>query len=161
MPRPLPTPVAALVGLVPTVADHVRQLPLKAVRLPVVVLSSALTQADRTKAEYDALAERGAAFVGRLRGTAEEFAEEVSERADDLAGKVEELTPLAETPDPTPVAEQPKGEPTAKAPKAPKEAKIDTAASPAAALAAELVAAASAAPDVDHDALPLPDYDHM
>lgn len=209
----LPTPLAALVGLVPAVGDRLRALPAKAVTVPVILLGTALTKAESARAEYDALAVRGSALVARLRGTASEavseFADEVSARADDLEDRVERLagralpddapvartpaatppaaqtpapktpaaktpaaeTPAAETPadtavrtaaatDDTPAAERPKAVPTPKAPSTAHK-KVTTAASPANALAAELVAEATAMSVPAHDELPLEDYDGM
>jgi hypothetical protein len=199
----LPTPLAALVGLVPAVGDRLRALPAKAVTVPVILLGTALTKAESARAEYDALAVRGSALVARLRGTASEavseFADEVSARADDLEDRVERLagralpddapvartpaatppaaqtpapkTPAAKTPadtavrtaaatDDTPAAERPKAVPTPKAPSTAHK-KVTTAASPANALAAELVAEATAMSVPAHDELPLEDYDGM
>jgi hypothetical protein len=179
MARPIPTPVAALVGLVPAAADSVRRLPAKAVTLPVLALGTVLTKAENAKRDYDALAVRGTALLDRLRGTASEavtdFADDVAARADDLEDRVEKLAgrvvptardllpdeAAADLPEPeVPEAEQPKAVPTPKAPTgAPK--RVSTAASPANALAAELIAEATPAVELDHDTLPLADYDHM
>ena len=45
MPSTVPTPVAAALGLVPAVLGGVRRLPSRAVQLPVLALSSALSGA--------------------------------------------------------------------------------------------------------------------
>jgi hypothetical protein len=88
MPSTVPTPVAAALGIVPTILDGVRRLPGKAISLPVYALSSTLTTLDRTRREYDALAERGERLIARLRGTS---FDEVEDRVEDaLQG-----TPLA------------------------------------------------------------------
>ena len=68
MPSPVPTPVAAAIGIVPAVLSGVRALPGKAVQLPVLALSSALNALDGVRREYDDLAERGERLLARLRG---------------------------------------------------------------------------------------------
>ena len=88
MPSTVPTPVAAALGLVPTVLGGVRRLPSRAVQLPVLALSSALSGAVAARREYDDLAERGERLIARLRGTS----------FDDLEDTVEDAlqgTPLA------------------------------------------------------------------
>ena len=80
MPKPVPTPLAAALGLVPTVLDGVRRIPAKAVQLPVLAVSSALTALDKTKREYDELAGRGEKLVARLRGTS---VDEVEDKVED------------------------------------------------------------------------------
>ena len=88
MPSTVPTPVAAALGIVPTVLDGVRRLPGKAISLPIYAISSALTTFERSRREYDALAERGERLIARLRGTS---FDEVEDRVEDaLQG-----TPLA------------------------------------------------------------------
>ena len=80
MPSPVPTPVAAALGLVPTVLDGVRALPLKAVQLPVFAVSSVLTGLDRTRRGYDDLAQRGERLIAQLRGLSfDELEDEVEE----------------------------------------------------------------------------------
>ena len=89
MPSSIPTPVAAAIGVVPTVLDGVRRLPGKAISLPVYALSGALSTLDRTRREYDNLAERGERLIARLRGVS---FDEVEDRVEDaLQG-----TPLAQ-----------------------------------------------------------------
>jgi hypothetical protein len=68
MPSAVPTPVAAALGVVPTLLDGARRLPARAVRLPILALTSALTGMDKTRREYDALAGRGERLLARLRG---------------------------------------------------------------------------------------------
>ena len=78
MPSPIPTPVAAAIGIVPTVLSGVRALPGKAVQLPVLALSSALNALDGARREYDGLAERGERLLARLRsGSFDEFEDRV------------------------------------------------------------------------------------
>ena len=80
MPSPVPTPVAAALGLVPTVLDGVRALPLKAVQLPVFAVSSVLTGLDRTRRGYDDLAQRGERLIAQLRGLSfDELEDEVED----------------------------------------------------------------------------------
>jgi hypothetical protein len=69
MASPVPKPVSACIGLVPTVLDGVRRLPGKAVQLPVIAVSSALAGLDYARREYGDLSERGERLVARLRGT--------------------------------------------------------------------------------------------
>jgi hypothetical protein len=88
MPSPVPTPVAAALGLVPTVLGGVRRLPGKAVQLPVYAVSHALTSLGTARQGYDNLAERGERLLARLRGTSFDEVEDVVE--DSLRG-----TPLA------------------------------------------------------------------
>ena len=88
MPSPVPTPVAAALGLVPAVLDGVRRLPGKAVQLPVYSVSHALTSIGAARQGYDDLAERGERLIARLRGAS---FDEVEDRVEDaLKG-----TPLA------------------------------------------------------------------
>ena len=69
MPRTsIPTPVAAVVGLVPAVLTGVLRLPGRALHLPARALSSTLTAASLARREYDDLAERGERLYARLRG---------------------------------------------------------------------------------------------
>src|SRR5690242_2323619 len=68
MPKPVPTPVAAALGLLPAALQGVRSLPGKVVQLPILAVSSALTTLDSTRRGYDDLAERGERLVARLRG---------------------------------------------------------------------------------------------
>ena len=89
MPSPVPTPVAAAIGIVPTVLDGVRRLPAKAVHLPVRAFSTAATGLDGARREYEMLARRGEELLAKLRGTS----------FDDLEDRVEDAlqgTPLAE-----------------------------------------------------------------
>ena len=79
MPSPVPTPVAAALGIVPTVLDGVRRLPGKAVQLPLYAMSHALTTLGTARKEYDALAERGERLLARLRGTSFDEVEDVVE----------------------------------------------------------------------------------
>lgn len=88
MPPAVPTPVAAALGLVPTVARSVRRLPGKAVQLPVLVVSQALVTAESVRREYDELAERGEKLVAKLRGTS---FDEIEDRVEELVEK----TPFA------------------------------------------------------------------
>ena len=156
MPKSVPTPVAAALGLVPTVLDGARRLPGKAVQLPVLAVSSALTAIDSAKREYDELAGRGERLVNRLRGTdLEDHVEDllagtplatpydkVEDAAEDLVSKVSDLLDKAGDKKPTAVPE--------------------TAATPDVVAVVEAVSAAVVAPEVTaHDDLPLADYDHM
>ena len=92
----LPTPVAAVIGIVPAVVAGVRALPGRAVQLPVLAVSNALATMDMVRREYDGLAERGERLVHRLRGGASDLAEQVADRADEVEDRVEDL--VARTP---------------------------------------------------------------
>ena len=88
MPQSVPTPLAAALGLVPTVLGGVRRLPGRAVQLPVIAVGSALSRMDAARREYLELADRGERLVARLRGTS---FDELEDRVEDaLQG-----TPLA------------------------------------------------------------------
>jgi hypothetical protein len=95
MASPVPKPVSACLGLVPTVLDGIRRLPGKAVQLPVIAVSSALAGVEYAKREYGDLAGRGERLVARLRGTSfDELEDGVEDR---LAGTpVASLYDLAE-----------------------------------------------------------------
>lgn len=190
MASPVPTPIAAAVGLLPATVSGVRRLPgraaTKAVTLPVLAISSALSGLDLARREYEDLAERGDRLIARLRGQAGELADEVVDLADDLEDRVEDLvqrTPLATaydraedaledaadrvadgfravaaTVEDVPEDEQPKGVPTPRA-TGPDTSRVDTAASADVVAVVEQVAPTSVVPA--HDELPLADYDHM
>ena len=184
MAKPVPTPVAAAIGIVPSIVDGVRQLPSKAVQLPVLAVSSALTALETARKEYDALADRGEQLLGRLRGQSlddlEDAVEQTVEDAlagtplarayesveDAVEGAVAEVTELfgagkGIVADAVPEAEAPKGEPTPEAPHGSVQ-RVDTAASAEVVETVEqVVEASTAAPVVAHAELPLADYDHM
>lgn len=80
MPAPVPTPLAAALGVVPTVVEQVRRLPMRAVQLPILAISSALTGLDTARREYETLAARGEKLLARLRGTS---LDEIEDRVDD------------------------------------------------------------------------------
>ncbi len=179
MSRSLPTPVAVAIGLVPATLDGVKRLPVKAVQLPVLALSSALTTLDVLRREYDDLAERGEQLVAKLRGDVVDRADELEDRVGDLVegipfaaahdrleGALHEVT-APPTPDvdelegaltapagfavaePTAGPEAPKGVPTPRATE-PDNTRIDTAASPSVVAAVEqAVAAVSTGPTAD------------
>ena len=190
MPSPVPTPVAAALGVVPAVLSGVRKLPAKAVQLPVLAVSSALTALDGFRQEYDDLAERGERLIARLRGIS---FDEVEDRVEDavaglplagpsLAGaydRVEDAVEAAldrassvsrqrsiKATSPAgrlaPDETAPKGAPTPKA-RQPDASRVDTAATPAVvAVVEQVVEASSNAIDHDtHEDLPLEDYDHL
>jgi hypothetical protein len=81
MPRTVPTPLAAAIGLVPAVLSGVRALPGRVVSIPIYAVSSALSGLDATRQGYDDLAERGERLVARLRGTSFDEIEDVVEDA--------------------------------------------------------------------------------
>ena len=129
----LPAPVAAALGLVPTVLDGVRRLPGRAATLPVLAVSSALTVMETARREYDELATRGEQFVEQWRGQRAEEAHAPEAK--------QEPTPTQDAHTPT---------------------RVDTAATPEVVGTVEAVTAKVDAPEAtSHDELPLPDYDHM
>jgi hypothetical protein len=81
VPSPVPTPVAAAIGIVPAVVAHARRLPGKAVQLPVIAVSSVLTAIDTVRQEYEDLADRGERVIARLRGTSLDDLEDTVEDA--------------------------------------------------------------------------------
>jgi hypothetical protein len=127
----LPAPVAAALGLVPTVLDGARRLPAKAATLPVLAVSSALTVMETARREYDELATRGERFIEQMRGRPAE---------DDMAPKAEP-TPTQQPSTPTRVDTAATAD------------VVETVEAVAAEVAAPEV--------TSHDELPLPDYDHM
>jgi len=80
MSSPVPTPVAAALGLVPAVLDGVRCLPGKAIQLPIFAVSSALSGLDTARRGYGDLADRGERLIARLRRTS---FDEVEDRVED------------------------------------------------------------------------------
>ena len=220
MTSPVPTPVAAVLGLVPTVLAGVRCLPMRVVQLPVFAVSSVLTGLDRTRRGYDELAERGERLIASLRGASfDELEDRVEdalqgtrlaapyERAEDAledvadtvtafarspkaaveratrsartsAGKgleaaadsVDELAERAgrtteqavgQAPEPDQAADHAaKGRPTPKATE-PDSTRISTAASSDVVETVEKLSAVIGGAVLDHDELPLPDYDHL
>ncbi len=170
MPKSVPTPVAAALGLVPTVLDTARRLPGKAVQLPVLAVSSVLTAIDTAHKEYDELAGRGEKLVARLRGTSFDEVEDriedalastplakpydlVEDTVEDTVAKVSELLDRAAQRKPAAKKAPPTGPP---------RSTPDTAATPDVVATVEQVVAAVTAPEVtERGELPLADYDHM
>ncbi len=87
MPSSLPTPVAAILGIVPTLADRAARVPAKVVQLPLRAISHALTTVEVVQRDYDELAERGEALVRRLRGQAEQGWDQTEDRVEDAADR--------------------------------------------------------------------------
>ena len=155
----VPTPVAAALGLVPTILGGVRALPTKAVQLPIFALSSALNGLDSARRGYDDLAERGERLLARLRGTSfDEIEDSVEDRLQGtkLAGPYDRLEDAAETV----TAFVGKGAPTPKMTQ-PDRTRVTSAASPDVVATVEHVSATIGAEVLSHDALPLPDYEHL
>ncbi len=67
----LPGPFRAAVGLVATAAAEVRQLPDRAIELPMLAVSSALQASLRTQQRYARLAARGDDVLNRRRPTSD------------------------------------------------------------------------------------------
>ena len=163
MSSDVPTPVAAALGLLPTILGGVRALPTKAVQLPIFALSSALNGLDSARRGYDDLAERGERLLARLRGTS---FDEIEDRVEDrlqgtkLAGPYDRLEDAAETVSdfvgkgaPTPTATPTMTQPD--------RTRVTSAASPDVVATVEHVSATIGAEVLSHDALPLPDYEHL
>ena len=185
MASAIPKPVTAAIGLLPTVLRSVRRLPTRAVQLPILVLSSALTGVDAAKREYEELAERGERTVAKLRGVSGERTEEAlqdpagtlakragsaagtahrgqdaaANRGDELADTVRDDSPAA-TPDAAakPESAVPAATSPARSPAA--FVRVDTAATPEVVRSVEQATAGVTAPATATD-LPLADYDHM
>ena len=221
MPSPVPTPVAAVLGLVPTVLGGVRALPGKVISLPIFAVSGALSSLDSARRGYDDLAGRGEQLIARLRGTSLDVLEDRVEDAlagtplaapydrledavedaadvvtafarnpratakkatrsarttaakglDAAADTVEDLatataaTAATAVPGATAVTapapdEQPKGQPTPKATE-PDSGRVASAATPDVVKTVEQVSSVIGGALLDHDELPLPDYDHL
>src|SRR4051794_37833126 len=170
VPKTVPTPVAAAIGLVPTVIDSAKRVPAKVVQLPVLAVSTALTRLAEAQQAYDDLAERGERFVSHLRGNGSgpaDVQEWLTEHVPTENGAVSQVTELLDkaaakstrTPS-APDPEAPKAEPTPSAPSGSPE-RHDTAASPDVVALVEDVAPTVGGQEPSHDELPLPDYDHM
>ncbi|MGZ6744140.1 MAG: hypothetical protein ACXVEC_15315 [Nocardioides sp.] len=176
MSSPVPTPVAAALGLVPTVVDGVKSLPGKAVQLPVLAISSALTALETVRREYGDLAGRGERVVARLRGAAPDGQEgwtaevtgltesrpvEVAEDlVDDTVAKISAL--LDKAAEPTKKAAGTRAGTQDSTPGPAASGPVETAATPEVVATVEATVEAVDAPEVTaHDDLPLPDYDHM
>jgi hypothetical protein len=84
----VPTPVAAAIGIVPTVLDSARRIPGKVIQIPVLAISTALGALETARQEYTDLAERGERLVARVRG-------ESLDGLEDWAESLVEDTPLA------------------------------------------------------------------
>jgi hypothetical protein len=184
MPSPVPTPVAAALGLVPTVLGGVRRLPGKAVQLPVYAVSHTLTSLGTARQGYDNLAERGERLIARLRGTSfdeledsledtlqgtplakpydrvEDALEDAAEGVTQLVRKGRKVTDVGRKAADEVDAQAPKGAPTPAATQ-PDSTRIDTAASSGVVQTVEQVSAAVGGTVLPHDELPLPDYDHL
>ena len=88
MSSSLPTPLAAALGVVPTMLDRAKRLPGRLVQLPILAVSNTLTVLETVRREYDHLAERGENVIVRLRGAS---FDEIEDRIEALAAD----TPLA------------------------------------------------------------------
>jgi hypothetical protein len=154
VPNTLPTPVAAALGLFPTVVGTARKVPAKVVQLPILAVSTALTRWAEAQQRYDDLAERGERLVAQLRGQSTEL------DAEQMQEWLSEPIPVAQDEAPDPVAQVTDLLDRA-AEKQPKPQRHDTAATPEVVAVVEEVAAAVATGTPSHGDLPLPDYDHM
>jgi hypothetical protein len=149
----VPTPVAAVLGVVPTVLDTAKRVPAKIVSLPVLAVSTALTQWAQAQQRYDELAQRGERFVATLRGQSCDLS------ADDVQEWLAEPIPTEEE-SPDPVAQVTDLLDRA-AERKPKPQRHDTAVTPEVEAVVEEAAATVSREVPSHDELPLPDYDHM
>lgn len=185
----VPTPVAAALGIVPTVVARARRVPGKVVQLPILAVASALTTLETVRREYDALADRGEQLVARVRGTSlDELEDRVEDRlagtplaapydrvedaiedaTESLVGTVSDLLDRASAKRPTKASTKTSTKTSTKdtakgvtTPTAPTGTltRRDTAATDEVVAQVEEVASGATAPA--HDALPLPDYDHL
>ncbi len=183
----LPTPVAAMLGLVATGVRNARKLPDEAVRLPMVGLGHALQTAETVRRGYVTFAARGVRIVrglgaavglGRqevaesvtaVRETGREKAggaeESVEAEARHVAEKARAATKKAtqirrETPQPDEAAAKP--QPAAEeVPEEAQEVGAPGAATDVAEQATEETAPAVDGAELSAEDLPLPDIDHM
>ncbi len=86
----LPTPVAAVLGIVPAVLEGVRRLPGRAIQIPVIAVSNALATMDLLRREYDDLAVRGERLVARVTGTVVDTASDPLATVDVLEDRIED-----------------------------------------------------------------------
>ncbi len=161
MSSSLPTPVAAALGVVPTVLDSAKRVPGKLVQLPILAVSNTLTVLEGVRREYDQLVERGEGLVGRLRGL--DF--------DELEDRVEsavEQTPMAAAYDRVEdtvedVVEQVSNllDRSAAKPRAARKEPVETAATETVVETVEAVTEALTTGVPERGELPLEDYDSL
>ncbi len=172
MSTTLPTPVAAMLGVVPTVLDSARRLPGKAVQLPVLAVANTLTLLESCRREYDELAGRGERLVARLRGSegSQDFEEWLGGAVETLQHAVPEPKPgspealtdvVATVSDLLDRAAAPKPRAAVAKPFTGTPVPTDTAAAPAVVAVAEAVSEALSTGTLERAELPLPDYDHL
>ncbi|MCU1602908.1 MAG: hypothetical protein JWO22_3617 [Frankiales bacterium] len=150
MSSTLPTPVAAVIGVIPTAIDTARRVPGKVVQLPILAVSTALSKWAEAQQRYDELAQRGEHFLSSVRG-----GPDLSEmQVDEWLG--EHLPTEDEAPDPVAQVTELLDRAASKKPQ-----RHDTAATPEVVEVVEEVAAAIGGEEPSHSELPLPDYDHM
>ena len=151
MPKTVPTPLAAALGIVPTAIETARRVPAKVVQLPLLAISTALTRWAEAQQRYDELAARGERFVAQVRGRNADLDEmEVEEW-------LAEPVPTDNGSAPDPVAQITELLDQA----ARKPQRHDTAATPEVQAVVEDFAQTISGEPPAHDELPLPDYDHM
>lgn len=172
----LPTPVAAALGVVPTVLHSVRQLPGKAIALPLHAVGAGVTGLGKARHAYGELADRGELLLGRMRGEAKEFSGQVTLRADTLEDRLEDLLTGTEVGDRYDTVEEALedasdslrarlrggGDPLSLADELQQELTADSAAGPTpeADLTPEVDLTPVPSPAAQQE-LPLPDYDQM
>jgi hypothetical protein len=146
-------PVAAALGLVPAVIDKARQLPTTAAQLPMRVLTTALTGVAGARREYDELAKRGERLVRRIRRTS---FDELEDRVEDVVAR----TPAARAYDRVEDALEDAADSVRGS--ARRLTRVDSAATSEVVEVVEQVSSVvDAEPVLQHDDLPLADYDHM
>ena len=172
----VPTPVAAALGLVPTVVEGVRRIPTRAATLPLMAVSTALSAVETVKTQFDGLATRGEQLVGQWRG---EGFDGLEDKLEDRLAKTRLAKPYDKVEDAledvsaatsamvSKITKRKKTETVTEteAPEAPEAQRVpapapDTAATPEVVETVEAVAEMVDAPSADEE-LPLPDYDHM
>jgi hypothetical protein len=106
----LPTPIRAALGLVATAMDEARNLPDKAIELPMLALSSALQLSLRVQQQYAHLAARGDELLNQRAVT-----DEAPPWAtfDEPAAPPTVITPAAASPTRSPAKAKPKPRPPA------------------------------------------------
>ncbi|MFN2539175.1 MAG: hypothetical protein ABR549_13650 [Mycobacteriales bacterium] len=152
MPKTVPTPLAAALGLVPTAIDTARRVPAKVVQLPVLAISTALSRWSEAQQRYDELAARGERFVAQVRGRSSELDEQEVEEwlAEPVPTENGEVSdPVTQVSDLLDQAARSKPQ------------RHDTAATPDVVAVVEELADSVGGEPPARGELPLPDYDHM
>lgn len=164
MSSSLPTPVAAALGVVPTVLDGAKRVPGRLVQLPILAVSNTLSVLEGMRREYEQLVERGEGLVGRLRGLDFDELEDRVESAisqTPAAGAYDRVEDAAENvvDQVSNLLDRSAAKPRAKA--TPKAHVVETAATETVVETVEAVADALTTGVPERGELPLEDYDSL